>query len=351
MLFDTVIGNPPYQRMTGGGITDMAAVPVYNDFVSGAEILARYVDMVIPARWFAGGRSLTAFREKMLHDDRLCVIHDYPRAIFPGTRIGGGTCYILWDRQHHGDCSVTTHGGKPSSAVRPLLEPDTDVFIRQNEMVSIYRKIRAFREKSFSTIISARAPYGVRTDIFTEYAKYGLPAMHSEKRPGDLTVAGVIKCKRTFMYVPRDYPFPVNPGTADDWKIFISTVFDDSCATGLYKNRLKPFIGHPGEVCTETYLQIGPFPDKQTAENALSYMKTKLFYALLMIRKVSHHASSSVYSFIPLQDFSHPWTDAELYAKYGLAESEIEYVERISERRGKSGTARNGEKSVCERSD
>ena len=146
MQFDVIIGNPPYQLDDGGYGT--SAAPIYQKFVEQAKQLnPKLLTMVIPSRWFTGGKGLDEFRESMLTDRRLRSIDDYLTAsdVFPGVGLKGGVCYFLWDAAHNGDCQVTTHykDQTPSTTTRPLLEPGADVFIRFNQGLSILKKVMA----------------------------------------------------------------------------------------------------------------------------------------------------------------------------------------------------------------
>ena len=93
------------------------------------------------------------------------------------------------------------------------------------------------------------------------------------------------------------------------------------------KERLKPFVGYPGEVVTENFLMVGPFDNENDANNVKNYMDTKFFHLLLFLKKVSQHVTSKVYEYIPMQDFSEVWTDKKLYKKYNLDQKEIEFIE------------------------
>ena len=138
----------------------------------------RFLSMVIPARWFAGGMGLDEFRESMLNDDRLRAINDYLTAseVFPGVGLKGGVCYFLWDRDSPGLCSVTTNykDEPPSTSTRPLLEKGADVFIRFNEGLSILKKVAAVETgsskslelpeaKKFMRLVSSIGAFGLES--------------------------------------------------------------------------------------------------------------------------------------------------------------------------------------------
>lgn len=177
MHFDVIIGNPPYQLDDGGHGT--SAAPIYHKFVEQAKALdPRYLTMVIPSRWFAGGKGLDDFRKSMLEDDSLRSINDYLSAadVFPGVGLKGGVCYFLWDKDHPGDCSISTNfkDWPVSEAIRPLLESGVEIFVRFNEGVSILKKVMQVEtgqdqalvlpeDKRFETLVSSRKPFGLTT--------------------------------------------------------------------------------------------------------------------------------------------------------------------------------------------
>ncbi|MFW7414260.1 Eco57I restriction-modification methylase domain-containing protein [Demequina sp. SO4-18] len=159
MQFDVIIGNPPYQLSDGGHGT--SAAPIYQLFVEQAKKLdPRFLSMIVPSRWFAGGKGLDEFRESMLTDSRVRAINDYLSAsdVFPGVGLKGGVCYFLWDRDHPGLCEVTTHfkDWPTTTATRSLLEPGADVFIRFNEALSILRKVIAVETVNWPEFRSAQ---------------------------------------------------------------------------------------------------------------------------------------------------------------------------------------------------
>ena len=347
MQFDVIVGNPPYQLDDGGFGT--SAAPIYQLFVQQAKALEpRYLSMVIPSRWFAGGKGLDEFRESMLADSRTRVIHDYLLVgeAFPGVAIQGGILHFLWDSEHPGDCDVVTHyeGKVLSTATRPLLEPGSDVFIRYNEAVPILKKIAAAEQraahhstaqqnyslslpenKRFSNLVSSRKPFGLPTNF----------KVRSERKKNDVAAywnGGPGFKKGGKGWVARA---AVTEGAEliDKWKVFIGGAYGDRGGGGASRDAPpkavlgRPFIGEPGTVSTETYICVGPFKSKAHADNVCSYISCKLTRFLVMLHKPSQHATKKVYTFVPTQDFSEPWTDQKLYAKYGLTQKEIAFVE------------------------
>ncbi len=315
MKFDVIIGNPPYQLDTAG--YGRQAKPIYHLFVQQAKKLQpRFLCMIIPSRWFAGGMGLDEFRREMLHDDRIREIHDFPDAtnIFPGVQIKGGICYFNWDRDNHGNCKVFNYlNGVTTISERQLLETDAVTFVRYNEAIPILRKVLRFQEPSIRDLVSKQKPFGLSSN-------------YSGKR---VSFDGAVKLYQNggVGYIKRN---DVKTGieVLNTWKVFVPR-FGSGSDSFPHPILGRPFVGEPDSACTETYLYIGPFPDRETVENLISYLHTCFFRFLVMLNKPTQNALRQVYSFVPMQDFSKPWTDEELYKKYGLTAEEIAFIEKM----------------------
>ncbi len=322
MKFDVIISNPPYQ-LNVGVEKENYAIPIYNKFVSQAKKLnPRYITMIIPARWYAGGRGLDDFRKEMLEDSSLSIIHDYPDAsdIFPGVQIKAGVCYFLWEKDKQGLCSITTHlNGETIGPVdRPLLEDGSDTFIRYNQAIPIIHKVYNPKQKSFSELVSPQTPFG----LVTSYKGTSTKLLSSDVK---MYISGNEKqFKGGIAFCP------INKITKGHEMINWHKVYIPKAGSGSdsfpHTILSKPFYGEPNTVCNQTYLVIGPFKDKITCENVISYIKTKLFRFMVLQKKNSQDAMRGVYEYVPVQDFSKSWTDEELFKKYNLTQDEIDFI-------------------------
>jgi len=315
MKFDVIVGNPPYQLSDGGA--QASAKPLYHKFIEQAKKLnPRYLSMIVPSRWFSGGKGLDDFREEMLSDKRLTKVVDYfdSNECFPGVDISGGVCYFLWERDREKTCEITTiRSGEKSTMERPLLEIDNDSFIRFNEAISIYRKIKSLKEERFNKHISSRKPFGITTNA------------KGNKQNGEDTIKIFSFPENGF--IKRNL-VKQNESWINEYKVYISYAYGERGAFP-YLVIGKPFLGEPNTCCTETYLVIRPFDSLQKCENVISYMRTRFFRFLVLLKKNTQHATSKVYSLVPIQDFNESWTDEKLYKKYGLTAEEITFIESM----------------------
>jgi len=332
MQFDVIIGNPPYQIDDGG--FGASAVPIYNKFVEQAKKLEpRILTMVIPSRWLFGGRGLDMFRKAMLNDNRIRKLVDYPdsRAVFPSVDVAGGICYFLWDRDNPGKCNVVEfeHGMGSSEEVRPLLEKGAEVFIRSNRALPILRKIMMVEtgteslllpeERCFAKQVSSQKPFGLRTFF------RGKENQSTKNNVLVLQSGGRAWTTRSEITVGEEL--------IDKWKVFTSKSSSEH-AGQVDKNGQRRVLSlsgviPPGSVVTETYILLGAYNTEQEARNCFSYVVTRFFRFLLAVRSSAQDLARSAYQFVPLQDFSNPWTDQKLYKKYGLTADEVAYIEKL----------------------
>jgi site-specific DNA-methyltransferase (adenine-specific) len=322
MKFDVIIGNPPYQLSDAGEST--GASPIYNRFVEQAKKLnPRFLSMIIPSRWFAGGKGLDSFRDTMLHDHRISRLVDYPKLYdgFPGVKIRGGVCYFLWERDYDGPCSVQTMwDGQPLGPPMKRRLDAYDVLVRRNEAVSILEKVRAYRvrskpEATLDQRVSAMKPFGLRTFF------------HGADSPKGLKDPVKFYGSQRISWVARS-DIQQNPEWIDEWKVLMTRVQGTSAAVEtMFLGR--PIISGPGEACSETYLVTGRFDSKLLAERYAAYLRTRFVRFLVSLRKSTQDAAKHVYAFVPDVPLNCEWTDEKLYKRYGLTNDEIAFIESI----------------------
>lgn len=312
MKFDVIIGNPPYQLGDSG--PSKSASPIYNLFIEQAKKLnPRYLTMIIPSRWFTGGKGLDNFRETMLNDNRLKKLVDFPNAseVFPGVDIAGGICYFLWERDYEGPCEVTNiHKGTSITSVRPLNEFDS--FIRYGIAVPIIKKVMSINEPSMTSQVSPRKPFGLATNV-------------RPMKKGDITLR----------WTGGEGPFDssqilVGKDLISKWKVITSYASFDHGGQPGSDGKRKVFskidILPPNTICTESYLVIGAYDDYTEAENLVSYMKTKFFRFLIAQISLSQHITKDRYLYVPIQNMHEEWNDSKLNKKYNLTVEEIEFI-------------------------
>ena len=313
--FDVIIGNPPYQLDDGG--PSNSAMPIYQHFVEQAtELRPRYVVMVTPSRWFAGGRGLDKFRDRMLTSHQLRNLVDFPKLYdaFPGVKIRGGISYFLWDRDYDGLCSIQTmwDGVALGEPVTRRLD-EYDILVRRNESVSILEKVRSAGEPTLEHRVSAGKAFGLRTYF------------HGESTSAGLHDAVQLYGSQRISWIERA-DVPQHREWIDSWKVLMTAVQGTSAAVET-KFLSRPIIAGPGSACSETYLVAGRFSTEGEAERLASYLRTRFLRFMVSLRKSTQHANRDVYSFVPDLPLDEEWTDEKLYARYGLTEEEIAFIE------------------------
>ncbi|MBP5687314.1 MAG: Eco57I restriction-modification methylase domain-containing protein [Muribaculaceae bacterium] len=332
MKFNAIVGNPPYQIVDGGG--GSSSIPIYNAFVSISKaICPNYISMIMPARWYSGGKGLDEFRTETIKDKHFMILHDYvdSSVCFKNVAIEGGICYFLWSSKHNAECKVSTHliNGEIECSKRFLSNDDTDIFIRLEKVEEIILKvIKHSSFTPFSNSVFPRNYFGISSidekDIISKNSK-----------EYSYNILARINNSRTWKKLRTDFSIKKTSGDIDtlanSWKVFVSKA---DGAAGQIGNPIpakiigKAELGEPKSICTETFLVVGPFKNKTQAKNVVHYMTTKFFRFCVGSRKTKN-MTQDTYKFVPLQDFNEEWTDEKLYKKYGLSEDEIAYIESV----------------------
>lgn len=314
MQFDVIIGNPPYQLSDGGH--GVSASPIYQKFVEQAKALEpRFLSMVMPSRWFGGGKGLADFRATMLADNRVRKLVDFENAkdAFPGVDLAGGVCYFLWNRDERGLCEVTNIVGDTSESATERRLDEFATLVRHSAAVPIIRKVLHKNEPTMSAQVSSRKPFGLATNARPEAT-------------GDLVLR----------WEKGEGPFPRNKITVgseiiDKWKVVTSYVAYDHAGNPGKDGKRKVFskidVLPPREICTETYLVIGAYSSEIEAKNLITYMRTKFFRFLVAQFMYSHHLTRSAYDFVPILDMKIAWTDESLAERYQITGEELEFID------------------------
>lgn len=336
MNFDLVIGNPPYQQADGGAAA--SAKPIYQEFVTIAKkVSTSYTCMIMPARWYTGGKGLDEFRASMLTDKHIKLLYDYqrPDEVFPDTNNRGGLCFIVRDNNFDNTLTlpevVSNRGNQEIvSQVRSIKTDDLEMFIRHQEAISVLKKVTEnISFASLSDAISARRPFGIDGNITKDIAvfkkqknpRFSIICYGRSSSLGYITLSTV---KNNSEWINR-------------WKVFMP--YANNIGTELNDDNLNAFVGQPNSVATETFLVVGAdlSLDENSAQALVLYLRTRFVRFMHSLAKASQHATSKTYRFVPLQDFTEQsdidWgksageIDKQLYAKYGLSEEEIAFIE------------------------
>ena len=319
MKFDVIIGNPPYQMSDGGSAG--GAMPIYQKFVEQAlRLNPHYLTMIIPSRWFAGGRGLDEFRSSMLSNRKIRKMVDYPKSrdCFQGVDIAGGVCYFMYDKDYDGECEfVSITQGDTNVRVRNLNE--YGIFIRDNIGIDIIHKIQNKTDKFMNLIVQPVSPFGLRSFARGEMTEF--------------TNSVTLISSAGKSYIPRD---EVKKGAEliDKYKVCVGYLNPDragvnNASDGMSSVTTKISIHEPGTVITETYIALGCFDSKEKAQNCASYVQSKFLRFLVLLTLSSMHITKLNFQFVPLVDFNKNWTDKELYEMFELSAGEIDYIESL----------------------
>ena len=325
MQFDAIVGNPPYQKMDGGSGRGMSAIPLYNFFVETAkEINPKYISMITPSRWFAGGKGLDSFRENMLHDRRISKIIDFANSAdcFPKIDIAGGVSYFLWDKEHNADCEITSIRGEDRTVMRRPLD-EYDILVRNNASVEIIRRILKVSENTMEGYVYSRNVFGILS------SEHG----YADKRnPDDLVLISSEKGNSLTSSYIENSKVERNQDIIDKYKVIIGKVVPRNGEVGVdpsvgYRAITTVHIISPGQVFTETYLLLSVFNTLEEAENFAKYMTCKLPRFLLHETYSSMNITKSNFRFVPYLDYTKKWTDKELYQEFNCSQKEISLID------------------------
>ena len=315
MKFDVIIGNPPYQLSDGGN--GKSAKPIYQLFVDRAKKLnPRYLSMIIPSRWFSGGKGLDDFRKTMLSDRRMRKLVDYEnfKDVFPGVDLAGGACYFLWERDYEGMCEVVNFSrDNPSTMMRYLDENET--FIRQNMAVEIVKKVQSQNKRFLSSRVSARKPFGLATNYPPK--DKGIPCWFIQR----------IGLKYAYTTDVDD-----SHGYLNKWKLLVPKApiagqTDFTKPVGFYYDG-NTRISKPGECCTESWIVAGAFDTEAEVLAYKSYLFTKVSRFLLLQTVVSQDVTKKNFCFVPdLGKYDGTYTDEQLCKLWGITEEEWLYID------------------------
>lgn len=342
MNFATVIGNPPYQVNDGSGASDDAANPVYQEFFNISKgISSDFVSLIMPSKWMIGGKIiLKPFRREMMTDRHIIKLCDYEdcTACFSNLHIDGGICHFLRSKKYSGkvDYTFITENGEKIAQSRFLDDGNQDVVIRDIRRLSIIKKVTNNIE-SFKAIVSLTQPFGIRKDLFNSPERYPTSNLQPNKFDNSVKIYGVkgIKggARRLHGFISRD-TVSRNTEAIDQYKLFFTTSYSTNATCPP-----QSIEGMPNEVCTETFLMIGPFVSEVEQKNCKKYLETMFFKSLIFFGKGTMQVSREVFRFIPNQDFTSSsdidWQqsisdiDEQLFAKYGISESEISFIKSL----------------------
>lgn len=317
LKFDVIVGNPPYQLESAGH--GAQATPIYQLFVEQAfRLKPRYVALITPSRWFAGGMGLDAFRKRMLDSKNFKYLVDFPDGseVFPGTQIKGGVSYFLWDRDYEGPCEVkTVQGGAEGTKSHRYLGEHGDIFIRFNDALPILEKVQKKQLGTIEEWISATNPFGLATN-FKGYTD-------TSEKLDDIplyTSSGV-------KYLSRR-ELPQGAEHLGKWKVFTPKAGPGNDG---YPHKIlgDPIVAPEDAACTMTYLVGGKFEDQRSAENYAALLQTRFIRFLVALRKNTQHVTRNSFKFVPQMDLNRRWTDEELYSFFEITEDEQIFIASI----------------------
>ncbi len=338
LKFEAIVGNPPYHKTGGAGGSNDA--PIYQDFAKWCfENGAQYVSLVIPARWFAGGREnlLGKFRKYMLAEAgiRDLLVYSEARAVFDWVNLSGGICIFLAERGFRGECEyVLQEKGEVMRAKRDLGK--SEILIREVQLVTIVEKVQKKMEiegrKTVREIVLGNTPFGITSEL-KDYKGRDIELYIERGAKHNVKLYFFDKPCRVVRYISRKH-IGKNKDMLKNPKVMLPAA--GGTGSDRYIIGKTEMIGR-NSVCSQSYL-VAVFESDEEMEGFWKYTQTKFFRVLVKACKVSQSASRRVYRFVPLEDFGAKseidWggevaeVDRQLYEKYGLSAEERDFIEK-----------------------
>lgn len=337
MRFDVIIGNPPYQDKGGSGGTNDASI--YQNFCQIAfDTNPNYTSMIIPSRWYTGGREnlVGEFRNRMLTSKHVMklVSHTNAKDLFPNAEIKGGCCYFLYAKSYCGKCEYELN----RDGVKIITERDLgqfNILVREPILAEIVEKILSQSDSFVDSLISSDTPFGIPTNPKAS-SKSHIEIYEQKDKEHEVALYWIKRNRRCIGYISRE-SVKKNVLDISRPKVFIPEAYG---AGESFPHQIIgiPEIASVDSACSQSYLYVA-FGTKTEVENFAKYLHTKFFRVLVSASKVSQHAMSKVYRFVPVENFtaysdidwskSIPEIDTQLYVKYGLTAEEIDFIDSM----------------------
>ncbi len=335
MKFNAILGNPPYQEILKD---NKMSRNIYHEFVKFAiNIKPEFISLIMPSKWSAGElgpyKEMKGFFEFFTKDDHLLVMHDYTSCleVFTNVDIKGGVCYFLYSSNQSGCMHYFLHeNGNVIEDMRKISNNDNGVMIRYHHLLAVIDKVSKETQQKFTDIVSSWNPYGFISDLFVK--DYGIKLNNEKNDLYSVLIYGLKQGKRCIQYLSENDIIKKSMGF-DKYKMFITR----ANGSGVFGEKFStPISANPYEICTDTFLEVGPFDTKFEADAAVKYVKTKFFRALVGCKKTGVFSYKDAFLYVPLQNFSIDsdidWSssieniDQQLYQKYRLSEIEINFI-------------------------
>ncbi len=344
-----IVGNPPYQDIQATencGINRAFSTAVYPKFIDlSMDVKPTYVSLITPSRWMTKtGQGIDEnWVDKMINSNHFITIHDFYDALlcFPNVEIKGGVNYFLLGSEYSGQCKFYMHTAKSQVVVEDYLNAHgAGIVIRDAVATSVYHKIlRVITDSNtfFNKIVSPQHFFDKDGLLTTSWR--GFSKIKDDKHTIKYYLNKQVE-ETGFAWIGMN-DIPKNHEVIKLHKIYLSKAFNGGDA---FPHQIigKPIYGEPNSVCSQTYLVIGYngyFNNEFDCGNAIRYIQTKFFRFLVYIKKKTQDNPSSVFDFVPMQDFTGAsdidWSksmeeiDAQLYAKYDLSDEEITFIESM----------------------